>query len=251
VAASCLGLCLLFASLRCKKVAADVTPASPRAVKVDFRRLGKAEQSHELFASIDGRPARRDRGGMITRALESPAFRRRLLTTALACGARSQEDAEDCVQDGMLLALTTETTPDDGKIEAWLSIVVANATRMKRRSATRQRRGGTVMHVELLPEVVAADDDPEAHSFRREVLAITSRALAREADAELVLSCAIHPDFLTTAADAGGASRDTLKSRLQRARARLRAAVRRGLEAPRQLAMPRSPSMPFNSAVPR
>lgn len=82
-------------------------------------------------------------------AISDPTTRRRLVAFATAhLGAPT--DAEDCVQEALLLASRHEGSfAGRASPETWLFRVVQNACRMHRRARRRLRRGEDACHVPL------------------------------------------------------------------------------------------------------
>lgn len=159
-------------------------------------------------------------------AISNPSTRRRLVAFATArLGAPT--DAEDCVQEALLLAsrhapsFAGRATP-----ETWLFRVVLNACRMHRRARRRLRRGEGAVHVPLEDVTVTPGDatpDPETAYLRRESLAVVEDALSQlpAEDRTLFTRLLSEPTAQDALGAALGLSRQAVKSRVFRVRRHL------------------------------
>lgn len=160
-------------------------------------------------------------------AIHDPTTRRRLVAMA-AAQLGSEADAEDCVQEALLLA-ARNAEGFEGRASAftWLYRVVVNACRMQRRARRRIRRGAGAHHVAIEDLLVhpAADtgSDPEAALLGHEL----SRAVAAELravpdhESRLFAQVLVDPRSTGEIAREAGITRQALKSRVFRVRRRL------------------------------
>jgi RNA polymerase sigma factor (sigma-70 family) len=155
--------------------------------------------------------------------LARPALRERMIAIAVRVGARDRIEAEDCVQDALVAALTTHAALEDqARADAWFSQIVANATRMRIRARKRLRRGAGADHVELEDELLRAHGDPEQIAVDHESLARIESALRADRDGALLRECLDWDGTLNTLADTRGENVSAIKTRLRRLRLRLR-----------------------------
>lgn len=159
--------------------------------------------------------------------IHNPTTRRRLIAMA-AAQLGSEADAEDCVQEALLLA-ARNAEAFEGRASAftWLYRVVVNACRMQRRARRRIRRGAGVHHepLEDLLDHPAADtgSDPEAALLGHEL----SRAVADELraipgeESRLFAQVLVDPRSSVEIAREAGITRQALKSKVFRVRRRL------------------------------
>lgn len=133
---------------------------------------------------------------------------------------RTQAEAEDAVQDALLVASEhLGELRQDGSLEGWLVRVVASACRR----IGRGRKNDAALHLHE-PEVeLSAPGDPEDDAARRELLALLDRTLLglSAADRSILLLAELE-DF--SAAEIGaelGLSEGAVRTRLSRLRARI------------------------------
>ncbi len=164
---------------------------------------------------------------LILAEIENPRTRARLVASAVRI-LGSEADAEDCVQDALILAAkNAEQFEGRSSPTSWLFRVVLNACRMQRRAMRRERRGGGAAHVSIddLVAKPAADpnDDPEQVAFGRDMLAVLVDALERipAADANLFRRFVEEDVRIEDLARQARLTRQAVKSRLFRVRRRL------------------------------
>ena len=142
---------------------------------------------------------------------------------------RNDEDAEDCVQEALILA-ARNAHQFEGRSSptSWLFRVVLNACRMRKRAERRERRGGGAAHVsidDLVADVPLARpaDDPELVLLSRETLDRLSAALddVPALDAHLFRRVLEEDLPLKDLAQQSKLTRQAVKSRLFRVRRRL------------------------------
>ncbi|MGZ3416418.1 MAG: RNA polymerase sigma factor [Polyangiales bacterium] len=165
---------------------------------------------------------------LIHSEIAHPRTRARLLASATRI-LGNQADAEDCLQEALVLA-SRNAAQFEGRSSptTWLFMVVANTCRMQRRAMRRERRGGSSVHVPM-DDVVAqqsvADSscDPEQSIRGRDVLALVADELRLVAprDARLFERCVLEDRPLRDVAEESRLTRQALKSRLFRVRRRL------------------------------
>jgi RNA polymerase sigma factor (sigma-70 family) len=162
---------------------------------------------------------------LIEEAATRPALRARMIGAARRHGAATQEEAEDCVQDALITALTTRAELlDESRLDAWLVQIAINAARMHQRSLGRVRRGGGIRHVDVDVSPIAAYGNPERTAAERESLASIDRSL-QERDWDLLDASLAWDGTLAAYANARGEKVTTLKVRLHRLRERLKVLV--------------------------
>ncbi len=156
----------------------------------------------------------------LVRRYQAPALR----TAALL--AADADDAEEAVQDAFVKAHRALGRFRDGApFRPWLLQIVANEARNRRRSAGR-RRGLALRVAEDLTSSDAAPS-PEVVVLGREARETLLAAVSRLGpDDRLVIGYRYFMDLSEAEmADALGVARGTVKSRLSRAIARLRAVL--------------------------
>lgn len=164
---------------------------------------------------------------IVVDALADAETRRRLFSTARA-RVRTAEDAEDCVQEALLLAVSAaEGYRGRGSLRSWLVQIVVNVCRMRHRSGKRLRRGGefTLCSLSDVPEWGAECHlSPERLLAARQELATVDAHLANEhgLDAQLLKEFVSREISITDLAHLYGISRESVKTRLFRVRRRLR-----------------------------
>lgn len=169
---------------------------------------------------------------LIQAEIENPRTRARLVASAVRV-LGNEADAEDCVQDALILA-ARNAHQFEGRSSptSWLFRVVLNACRMQKRAQRRERRGGGVAHVsidDLVGEHPSArpSDDPELVALSHETLDRLSAALDEipRFDANLFRR-AVEEDLpLKELAEQSRLTRQAVKSRLFRVRRRLAEAL--------------------------
>jgi RNA polymerase sigma-70 factor (ECF subfamily) len=133
---------------------------------------------------------------------------------------RSTAEAEDAVQDALLIASEhLGELRDDGSLEGWLVRVVASACRR----ISRGRKNDGALHVAEPGAELSAAGDPEDDAARRELAALLDRSLFElsPTDRSIVLLAELE-DF--SAAEIGaelGLSEGAVRTRLSRLRARI------------------------------
>lgn len=167
---------------------------------------------------------------LIHAEIENPRTRARLVASAARILGPSREaDAEDCVQEALILAARNA-----GRFEgrssptSWLFRVVLNACRMQRRAERRDRRGGGAAHVslhDLVGNHPAADRtfDPEEAAAANELADVVAAELDRLADKDAALFRRyVAEDLpLERLAQQSRLTRQAVKSRLFRVRRRI------------------------------
>jgi RNA polymerase sigma-70 factor, ECF subfamily len=176
-------------------------------------------------------PIRPDAAARLIHAeIENPRTRARLVASAIRILGPSREaDAEDCVQEALILAAkNADRFEGRSSPTSWLFRVVLNACRMQRRAARRERRGGGAAHVsihDLVGNHPAADRtfDPEEAIAANELADVVAEELDRVADkdADLFRRYMAEDLPLETLAQQSRLSRQAVKSRLFRVRRRL------------------------------
>jgi len=168
---------------------------------------------------------------LILAEIENPRTRARLVASAVRI-LGSEADAEDCVQDALILA-ARNASQFQGRSSptSWLFRVVLNACRMQRRAMRRERRGGGAAHVSIddLIASPAADPngDPEQVALGRDTLAVLVDELDRipAADAKLFRRFVEEDVRIEDLARQARLTRQAVKSRLFRVRRRLAEAL--------------------------
>ena len=139
----------------------------------------------------------------------------------------SQEDAQDAVQDALLSAVThLDSFRAEGRIDAWLSRMVANACQRMRRG----RKNDPGLHE---PDAeLTAPDDPETEAMRARLAATIQEALLElpAQDRALVLLAEVEGWTGPELAEHLGRSPGAIRTKLARLRARLRARLGSGME---------------------
>jgi RNA polymerase sigma-70 factor (ECF subfamily) len=165
---------------------------------------------------------------LIHSEIENPRTRARLVASATRV-LGNDADAEDCVQEALILAAkNADRFEGRSSPTSWLVRVVLNACRMQRRAARRERRGGGAAHVsihDLVGQHPAADRtfDPEEAIAANELADVVADELDRVADkdADLFRRYMAEDLPLETLAQQSRLSRQAVKSRLFRVRRRL------------------------------
>lgn len=164
---------------------------------------------------------------VIADALADAKTQRRLFSAARA-RVRTDEDAEDCVQEALLLAVNAaESYRARGSLLSWLVQIVVNVCRMRHRSEKRLRRGGefTVCSLTDVGECVAECHlSPERLLAARQDLARVGVRLGQEGglDRELLEEFVSREISIAELARMYGVSAQSAKTRLFRVRRRLR-----------------------------
>lgn len=172
---------------------------------------------------------------LIHAELANPNTRARLVASAKRL-LGNEADAEDCVQEALILA-SKNADQFEGRSSptSWLFRVVLNSCRMQRRAARRERRGGGAIHVSIqdLLSSPAADGalDPENAVAATELVDVVADELSRVdgRDAALFRRYIAEDLPLEVLARENQLTRQAVKSRLFRVRRRL--ADRLGREA--------------------
>lgn len=181
-------------------------------------------------------PLGRDAAARLIHAeIAHPRTRARLIASATRV-LGNEADAEDCVQEALILA-SRNGDQFEGRSSptSWLFRVVLNACRMQRRAARRERRGGGAVHVSMqdLLSSPAADGsfDPENAVAATELVEVVAAELAQIADRDAALFRRYMAEDLPleVLAKESKLTRQAVKSRLFRVRRRL--AERLGREA--------------------
>jgi RNA polymerase sigma-70 factor (ECF subfamily) len=165
---------------------------------------------------------------LIHAELASPRTRARLVASATRI-LGNEADAEDCVQEALLLAArNADRFEGRSSPTSWLFRVVLNACRMQRRALRRERRGGGAVHLsidDLVTSHPAADAtfDPEQAALGQDVAKVVTRELDRigGTDALLFRRYMAEDLPLEQLARQTRLSRQAVKSRLFRVRRRL------------------------------
>jgi RNA polymerase sigma-70 factor (ECF subfamily) len=167
---------------------------------------------------------------LIHAEIANPRTRERLIATAIGIlGNGNQADAEDCVQEALILAArNAEQFEGRSSPTSWLFRVVVNACRMQRRAMRRERRGGGAVHVsidDLAFSHPAADatSDPEQIIAGRDILQIVIEELDQipEKDSKLFERHVLEDLPLRDLAKESRLTRQAVKSRLFRVRRRI------------------------------
>ena len=165
---------------------------------------------------------------LIHAEIESPRTRARLIASATRI-LGNEADAEDCVQEALLLAArNADQFEGRSSPTSWLFRVVLNACRMQRRSRRRERRGGGAVHVSIddlvsRHPVSDATFDPEESAFGRDLAKLVADELEviGGTDAHLFRTYFAEDLPLEQLARQNNLSRQAVKSRLFRVRRRL------------------------------
>jgi RNA polymerase sigma-70 factor (ECF subfamily) len=155
--------------------------------------------------------------------IASPRTRAALVATATHLLGNAA-DAEDCVQEALLLAArNAHAFEARACARTWLTRVVRNACLMHRRASRRLRRGGAAVHITLDDLPIASIGDPEQEVISRALVAVIEDELQRVShrDADVFLRCVVDERALADVAEERRMSRQALKSRLYRVRRRL------------------------------
>jgi RNA polymerase sigma-70 factor (ECF subfamily) len=141
---------------------------------------------------------------------------------------RTTDDADDAVQDALLVATENlDTFRGDGSLEGWLVRLVASACARRRRG----RKNDPALHDS---EHTLADDaeSPEDAADRLAVGALLEGALLALAvdDRHLLLLAEVEGMAAPEVAERLGITSGAVRTRLSRLRARLRQSLRRDLE---------------------
>lgn len=167
---------------------------------------------------------------LIHAEIANPRTRERLIATATGIlGPSHAADAEDCVQDALILAArNAEQFEGRSSPTSWLFRVVVNSCRMQRRAMRRERRGGGAVHVSIDDLVGShpmadATSDPEQVAAGRDVLAAVVEELDQipDKDAKLFERHVLEDMPLRELAKESRLTRQAVKSRLFRVRRRI------------------------------
>ncbi len=169
---------------------------------------------------------------LIFAELENPRTRARLVASAIKI-LGSEADAEDCVQEALILAArNAQQFEGRSSPTSWLFRVVLNTCRMQKRAQRRERRGGGATHVsidDLVTDVPLSrpGDDPELVALSRETLDRLTAALDEVPtfDANLFRRVLDEDVPLKDLAKQNDLTRQAVKSRLFRVRRRLAEAL--------------------------
>jgi len=166
-----------------------------------------------------------------SRLIHAEIGNRRTRARLIASATRilgNEADAEDCVQEALILAAkNADQFEGRSSPTSWLFRVVLNACRMQRRSARRERRGGGAVHVSIqdLLSSPAADGsyDPENAVSATELVDVVADELSQlpERDAALFRRYMAEDLPLELLARETRLTRQAVKSRLFRVRRRL------------------------------
>lgn len=174
-------------------------------------------------------PIRPDAAARLIHAeIESPRTRARLIASATRV-LGNDADAEDCVQEALILAAkNADRFEGRSSPTSWLFRVVLNACRMQRRAQRRDRRGGGAAHVSL--DDLVGNHPAADRTFNPEET-IAANELAEVVDSELALVAAkdaalfrryMAEDLpLEKLAQQSRLTRQAVKSRLFRVRRRI------------------------------
>jgi RNA polymerase sigma-70 factor, ECF subfamily len=173
---------------------------------------------------------------LIHAEIENPRTRVRLVASATRI-LGNEADAEDCVQEALILAAkNADRFEGRSSPTSWLFRVVLNACRMQRRAERRDRRGGGAAHVsihDLVGNHPAADRtfDPEEAIAANELADVVAAELDLVADRDAALFRRYMAEDLPLEKLASEVrlTRQAVKSRLFRVRRRI--AERLELEA--------------------
>jgi len=144
---------------------------------------------------------------------------------------RRPERAEDATQDAFIQAYRALDTFRGGSFRAWLMRIVTNRCYDVLRSATRRTADSLddqMFEVEPHWSSIAAPDDPVGRATEAELGRLLEGALARLPNDQrlAVVLCDVQGYTYEEAAESMGVAIGTVKSRLSRARAALRAVIR-------------------------
>jgi RNA polymerase sigma factor (sigma-70 family) len=136
------------------------------------------------------------------------------------------EAAEDATQDTFLSAYKAVAKFRGGSFKAWILRIAANSCHDKIRSARRTRVTSLDNLMEISGDFIADNgaESPEDYALRRELGRFLNEGLARlpEDQRLVVILCDIQGLSYEEISEATGSSLGTVKSRLNRGRARLR-----------------------------
>lgn len=185
----------------------------------------RSDETHVTKAFPVGRAAA---ARLIHAEIASPRTRARLIASATRI-LGNEADAEDCVQEALILAArNADQFEGRSSPTSWLFRVVLNACRMQRRAMRRERRGGGAVHVsvdDLVASQPTADAtfDPEQSLLGRDIAKVVSSELDAigGTDAHLFSRYFAEDLPLEQLAKQNGLSRQAVKSRLFRVRRRL------------------------------
>ena len=143
---------------------------------------------------------------------------------------RNSADAEDAVQDAVLSAFThVHQFRGQSKMSTWVTTIVINSSRMKLRRRSASVQADEQQDIPLENIVSHMWPGPEESYFKREIAEKLGRAISR-------LSPILRTTFqlrdidglsIRETADLLGVSSETVKTRLGRARTRVREAMRK------------------------
>jgi RNA polymerase sigma factor (sigma-70 family) len=134
---------------------------------------------------------------------------------------RTEEEAEDAVQDALLIAgAHLDDFRAEGSLQGWLVRIVASACRR----LGRGQKNDAARHDADLDSVADPDASPEADSARRELAAHIDQALLAldPEDRWLVLLAEVEDFTAPEIAERTGLSAGAVRTRLTRLRRRLR-----------------------------
>jgi RNA polymerase sigma-70 factor (ECF subfamily) len=165
---------------------------------------------------------------LIHAEIANPRTRERLIATATGI-LGNEADAEDCVQDALILAArNAEQFEGRSSPTSWLFRVVVNSCRMQRRAMRSERRGGGAVHVSIDDLVGShpmadATSDPEQIIAGRDILAAVVEELDQipDKDAKLYERHVLEDLPLRELAKESRLTRQAVKSRLFRVRRRI------------------------------
>jgi RNA polymerase sigma-70 factor, ECF subfamily len=205
-------------------------PSSPTVALMLNEAAVLAERAYETETSVAATfPVRRDAAARLIHAeIANPRTRARLIASAVRV-LGNEADAEDCVQEALILAArNADQFEGRSSPTSWLFRVVINACRMQRRSARRERRGGGAVHVSVddlvrSHPIADSNSDPEEAIAARELSDVIADELAQVGDRDALLFRRYVAEDLPIDALAKDVrlTRQAVKSRLFRVRRRL------------------------------
>jgi RNA polymerase sigma-70 factor, ECF subfamily len=183
-----------------------------------------------------------DEGALIARALErdqaavatiTTRYNRRLFRVARSI-LRDDEDAEDALQSAYLRAFTNlQTFRREASLGTWLTRIVMNEAlglkRKRRSSATLERQPENAAGSTVIPFPGARDIDPERSMAQRQITALLEQAIddLPESFRTVLVLRLLEGMSVEETAEALRITPETVKTRLHRARDRLRQAIER------------------------
>ena len=138
--------------------------------------------------------------------------------------------AEDATQDAFIRAWQNIGTFQTGSVRSWLYKIVTNRSYDMLRASARRPAGSLEaepVEIEPIWATVEGEESPDAHALRRELSIYLERALTAlpEEQRMVVLLADVQGLDYQEVADAMGIALGTVKSRLSRARAKIRQAL--------------------------